>query len=125
MAGKRIIKPSISIGGTEFKCMSRTVDLVPGDLINFCEQEWTATVEVELSYGTGGSWTVLDAFRDTVQEIILSPSDGAISEDNPQATFDAVIPAIPFMSGATRGERQVFTLELVAEAEPVFSDGGS
>lgn len=117
----RIIKPSISIGGTEFKCMSRIVSLEPGDTINFCEQEWTLSVDVELAYGAGESHTVLDGFRDTVQTVILSPSDSAVSVSNPSATFDAMIPAIPFMSGAERGERQVFTLELVAEAEPVLA----
>lgn len=125
MAGKKIIKPSISIGGQEFKCMSRTVSLEPGDFINFCEQEWTASIDIEISYGPGGSWTILDGFRDTVQTVILSPSDGVISEDNPQATFEAEIPAVPFMTGAERGERMTFTLELTAESEPVFNDGTS
>ena len=121
MPAKRIIKPSISIGGTEFQCMSRTASLVPGDFINFCEQEWTLTVDIEVSYGAAGSWTVLDGFRDSEQEVIVKPSDGAISADNPSATFDAVIPAIPFMNDATRGERMVFTLTLVSEGEPVFA----
>lgn len=121
MAGKRIIKPSISIGGTEFKCMSRSVDLVPGDFVNFCEQEWACSVEIELAYGAGKSWTVLNGMRDTVQEIVLSPSDGTVGSDNPTATFDAVVPAIPFMSGAERNGRMTFTLELMSEAEPVFA----
>lgn len=115
----RIIKPSISIGGTEFKCLSRTVELVPGDFRTFCTQKWMCSVEVEITYGAGGSWTVLDGFRHTIQEVILSPSDGSVSADNPSATFDAEIPAIPFMSGATRGERMTFTLELESEDEPV------
>lgn len=117
----RIIKPSISIDGVEYKCKSRSVDLVPGDQVNFCEQEWTCTVEVELTYGATGSWATLNALRDTVVTVVLSPSDAtAGTADNPSATFDAMIPAIPFMSGATRGERQTFSLELVSEAEPVF-----
>lgn len=122
---KKIIRPSLTIDGVEFKCMSRTVTLEPGDPINFCEDEWTLTVEVELWYGDGGSWNVLDAMRDELKTFVLSPSDGAVSEENPQATFDAIVPAIPFMSGATRDERQVFTLELVTESEPVFTDGSS
>lgn len=121
MAAKRIIKPSISIGGTEFKCSGRSATLEPGDFINYCEQEWTFEVELELSYGATGTWTLLDAMRDTEQEVILSPSDGAVSADNPSATFDAVIPAIPFMSDATRGERMTMTLTLTSEGEPVFA----
>lgn len=125
MAGRRILKPSISIGGTEFKCHSRSISFEPGEWLNFCEREWTLTIELELNYGTLGSWNQLEAMFDTEQEVILSPSDGAISEDNPQATFDAIVNPIPFMSSAQRGERQVVTVELVAETEPVFSDGGS
>ena len=122
MAGKRIIKPSISIGGTEFKCSSRSVTLEPGDLINFCEQDWSLTVEIELSFGATGTWQVLNGMRDTEQTVVVSPSDGAISAENPSATFTAAIPAIPFMSDATRGERMTISLTLVAEAEPVFAE---
>jgi hypothetical protein len=118
----RINKPSISIDGVEYKCMSRTVELVPGNDLNFCEKEWTCSIELEISYGVGGSWTTLNALRDTVAEVVISPSDGTIAAGNPSATFDAVIPAIPFMSGATKTERQTFTLDLMAEAEPVFAE---
>lgn len=121
MAGKRIIKPSISIGGTEFKCMSNSVELVPGDPINFCEHEWELSVDVDLSYGATGSWTVLEVMADTEQTVIVFPSDAAISADNPSATFAAVIPRIPFMTGAQKGDRQTFTLDLVSEGEPVFA----
>jgi hypothetical protein len=121
MAGKRIIKPSISIGGTEFKCMSRSVTLEPGDIINFCEREWNCSVDIELSYGVGGSHTVLAGFEGTEQEVIISPSDGAVSADNPSATFTAEIPPIPFMAGAERGERQTFTLELTSDDPPVIA----
>jgi hypothetical protein len=122
---KKIIRPSLTIGGVEFKCMSRQVTLEPGDAINFCEDEWTLSVEVELWYGEGGSWNELDAMRDTLVEFVLSPSDGAISAENPQATFEAMVPAIPFMSGAQRDQRQTFTLDIVTESEPVFDEAGS
>lgn len=121
MPAATIIKPSISIGGTEFKCKSREVSLEPGDLVNFCEYQYTCSIEIELAYGTGESHDVLNGFRDTVQEIILLPSDATIGTSNPSATFSAVIPPIPFMSGAVRGERQTFTLELMSEAEPVLA----
>ena len=121
MAGYRINKPSISIDGVEYKCMSRSASLVPGDDLNFCEKEWTASFDIEVSYGTDGSWTKLNALRDTIVEVILSPSDGTISDSNPSATFDAHIPAIPFMSGAEKGGRMTFLLELMSEAEPVFA----
>lgn len=121
MTAVRIIKPSIVIGGTEFKCMSREVSLEPGDWINFCEQEWSLSVEVELGYGVGESWTVLQAMQDTDQLCVMRPSDGVLSATNPKATFTANIPAIPFLAGATRGERQTFTLDLTTNASPVFA----
>lgn len=125
MAGTRILKPSISIGGVEFKCKSRSVSFTPGDWLNFCEREWTLEVELDLSYGADGSWNLLEAMFDTTQEIIISPSDGVVSVDNPSATFDAIVNPIAFMDGATRGERQSTTIELVAETDPVFDYGGS
>lgn len=121
MAGKRITKPSLTIGGTEFKCMSRSVELVPGDAINFCEDEWTCSVQIDLSYGAGGSWETLRAMALTDQPIVLSPSDAAVSVDNPSATFEAMVPNIPFMSGGERGRRQTFTLDLVSNGDPVFA----
>lgn len=117
----RIVKPTIDIGGTEFKCKSRSVDFAPGEWINFCEREWVVSIDIEIAYGTGESWTVLNGFQDTVQTVVIRPDDGTIGLTNPSATFDAVIPPVPFMSGATRGDRQVFTLELTAEAEPVYA----
>ena len=123
---KKIIRPSLTIDGIEFKCMSRQVTLEPGDAINFCEDEWNLSVEVELWYGTGGSWNVLDGMRYQLKTFVLTPSDDVdIDEENPQATFQSMVPAIPFMSGATRDDRQTFTLELTTESEPVFSEGTS
>ena len=111
----------LTIGGVDFKCMSRSVSLEPGDPLNYCEDEWEMTVEIDLSYGAGGSHTELQGMELTEQTIVVAPSDGAISADNPSATFQAVIPKIPFMTGAERGDRQRFNLELMSEGEPVFA----
>ncbi|MEM9521561.1 MAG: hypothetical protein AAGA37_19785 [Actinomycetota bacterium] len=121
MSAKKIIKPSIVIGGTEFKCLSDEVSLEPGNAINFCEDEWTMSTNILLSYGVGGSHTALQAMELTEQTVVVSPSDGSISADNPSATFTAQIPKIPFMSGAKRGDRQSFTLELMSDGDPVFA----
>ena len=121
MAGFRIITPKISINGTDVKGMSRTVDVEPGDRLNFVENEWTCSLEVELAYGTGLSHTVISALRDTVAEVILAPTNAVVAAGNPHCTFSARIPPIPFMMGAENGSRQTFTLELVSEGEPVFT----
>ena len=119
MAGYRIITPKISINGTDVKAMSRTVSVVPGDDLNFVEKEWTCSIDVELAYGSGLSYDVISALRDTVVEIIVAPKNAVVGTDNPHLTFDARIPAIPFMMGAETGQRQTFTLDLVSEGEPV------
>lgn len=124
MAGYRIIQPKLTINGDDFKCLSKTADLAPGDRINFCENEWTTKLTIELSYAaTTGSWNILNALRDTVVEIVIAPTDAVAAATNPTATFDARIPAIPLMMGAEYGARMTFDLELTSEGEPVFSVG--
>jgi len=121
MTARKIVTPSISIGGTEFKCMSREVTLEPGDAINFCEDQWTFSVEIELGFGAGSSYEALRAMALTEQTVIVKPSDAAVSIDNPSATFQALVPKIPFLSGATRGERMTFSLEMMSEGDPVIA----
>lgn len=121
MSRTRIIKPSVSIGGTEFKCLSRVVTLEPGDPETYCSWEWSCSIDIELTYGTGGSYNVLSAWQDTTGTFVLSPSDASVGTGNPTATFEATIPPIPFMMGAEKGERQVFTLELMTDDEPVIA----
>lgn len=117
----RIIKPSLSIGGTEFKCMSSEASLEPDGERNYCDDEWKLTVAIELTYGPGESWTTLDGMRDTTQTFIVSPSDGTIGDGNPSATFTGRVPAIPFMVGAKKGERMTFNLEVMCDDVPVTS----
>lgn len=117
----RIIKPFISINGTEMQCLASTANVEPGDHYTFCSRDWSASFDLVLTYGVGGSHTVLSALVDTTATIVVRPDEGAVSADNPQMTFTATIPAVPFMAGATRGERQTFTLELMADDEPVVT----
>lgn len=116
----RIIKPFVSINGTEVQCLASTANVEPGDNYTFCKRDWSASFDMLLTYGADGSHTLLSGLVDQVATIVVRPSDAVVSVDNPQMTFDAIIPAVPFVSGATKGERQVFTLELMAEDEPVI-----
>ena len=101
MAGKRLYSPSILIDAVEYKCMARTVSLEPGDWINFCEQEWTFTAELELGYGTGESWTLLEALQNGTAAVVLKPEDATAAITNPSASFTIRVPAVPFMTAAT------------------------
>lgn len=120
---KRIYAPSILINSIEYKCRARSVSLTPGDYINFCEQEWMFSAEIELGYGTAESWNVLNALADTTVSVVVKPEDGTVAAGNPSATFQIRMPSIPFMTGDARGDRQVITVEAVTEAEPVFATG--
>lgn len=121
MSAKRLYAPSILIDSVEYKCKARTVSLEPGDHINFCEQEWAFNAEIEIGYGASESWTLLEALQDTIVTVVLKPEDAAVAAGNPTATFSIRVPAIPFMTGASRGDRQTFNLEVMTEAAPVFA----
>jgi hypothetical protein len=121
MAGKRIYSPSILIDSVEYKCMSRSVSLEPGDYINFCEQDWTFSAEIELGYGTSESWNLLEANADTIVSVVVKPEDATTAETNPSATFSIRLPSVAFMTSTTRGDRQIMTLEARTEAAPVFA----
>ena len=121
MAGKRLYSPSVLIDSVEYKCFARSVALEAGDFINFCEQEWTFTAEIELGYGAAETWNLLNALSDTVVSVVLKPEDSTTTESNPAATFDIRMPAPSFMTDSERGERMTYDLEMLTEAEPVFS----
>jgi hypothetical protein len=123
MSAKRLYAPSILIDDVEYKCKSRSVALTPGDWINFCEQEWTLSAEIELGYGATDSWNLLEALEDTVVTAVLKPEDDTVAATNPSATVSIRMPAVPFMTGAPRGERMTFDLEVITEAPPVFDVG--
>jgi hypothetical protein len=121
MAGKRLYAPSILINSVEYKCFARTVSLEAGDYINFCEQEWTFSAELELGYGATETWNLLDALADTVVPVVLKPETASVAATNPTATFSIRMPAPSFMTDSSRGERMTYSLETLTEAEPVFA----
>jgi len=121
MAGKRLYSPSITINSVEYKCFARSVSLEPGDYINFCEQEWTFSAELELGYGAAETFNLLEALSDTITTIVLLPEDTTTAVTNPTATFSMRIPATAFMTDASRGDRMTMTLEGKTEAVPVFT----
>jgi len=121
MAGKRVYAPSILIDSVEYKCFANSVTLEPGDYINFCEQEWNFSAAIELGYGASDTWNLLIALADTTIEVVLKPEDAAVAATNPSATFNFRVPSVSFMTGSSRGDRQMFTLEGRTESEPVFA----
>ncbi len=121
MSAKRLYKPSILLNAVEYQCKIRSVSLEPGEHINYCEQEWTFSAEIELGYGAAESWTLLNALRDTIVPVVLKPEDAVVGATNPSATFQIRMPAVPFITSAPKNDRMTFTLESTTEAEPVFA----
>lgn len=115
-------------------CHSNKVTLTPEDNFadgdSFCNPDgqvpgstnWSGSIDVLLSFTDGsdvGSWNLLHPLRKTKQTFKIKPKDAAISTGNPEATFIAWVPSIPFIDNS-RGETQRFTLELDVIGEPVF-----
>ena len=121
MAAKRLYAPSILIDSVEYQCMARSVALEPGDWINFCEQEWTFSAEIEIGYGSGESWTLLEANQNSVVNVVLKPENETVASTNPSASFSVRKPAVPFLTAVARGERMTIPLEAITESAPIFA----
>lgn len=122
MSAKRLYAPSILIDDVEYKCKAKSVSLVPGDYVNFCEPEWTFSAVIELGYAVAGTWNTLSALENTEVEVVLKPEDATTASTNPAATFSIRVPPIPFLTGEDRGTRQSMTFEAVALDVPVFAE---
>ena len=121
MSAKRLYAPSILINSVEYQCKARSVSLEPGDWINMCEQDWTFSAELEIGYGSGESWTLLEALENTLTTVILKPEADTVTATNPSATFSIRVPAVPFMTSVARGERMIIPLDVLTEAALVFA----
>mgnify|MGYP003518144650 FL=1 len=112
----RIRNISLSIGGDEYKCRARSVELRPIEGVTLCtdDLDYELTAELELTYGATGTYNQLSALAGTLVEFIVSPLDGVAAATNPVATFDAYMPAIPIMVAAPN---EVGTFELVVQSE--------
>ena len=129
----RAILPEISIGSTDVKCHIRKISLLPDqqyvDVSTFCNPggqapgtaTWTCTMDVVQSFDTDGAWNILHALEGTSQEFTVYPGTGTTAAvTNPEATFDAYVPAIPFLD-AEVGGTTVYTLTFPVIGTPVFA----
>lgn len=119
----RIRNASLVIDGEEYKCRTRSVELLPLEGVTLCtddlDYELTATLEITYN-ATTGTWNLLRALAGTSVTIVAKPLDGTVSATNPSATFTAYMPAIPFMSG-NPGEIGTFDLVVQSEGGVVFA----
>lgn len=126
------VDPSVTIGGTDYICFFNSISLVPeqtmADIETFCDPNgerpskvsWMFSGEVKQSFDTAGSWNVLRALSGTKVAFVVKPTDTTVAVTNPSATFNAWIPAIPFLDSAN-GEATTFTLECKVSGQPIFA----
>ncbi len=134
--------PSVVIDSIEFKCAARSAMLDADDdevsIATFCNPkgtrpgatDWTAEFTLALTYGDSaqpatdddGTWNQLNAMRKQKKTVVIKPSDGAVTDQNPSATFEAYIPTIPFIDGEVAAtDSQEFDLVLSPIGDPVFA----
>ncbi|HXH33630.1 MAG TPA: hypothetical protein VNJ54_04360, partial [Plantibacter sp.] len=119
----------------QLKCTSNEVHLTPEDSMaevdSFCNPDgeipsstkWMSNFNILLSFTNGadvGSWNTLHPLRKTKQTFKLKPKDSALGVGNPEVTFQAYVPSVPFLDGS-RGESSRFEFELSVIGEPVFA----
>lgn len=126
-------KPSVTIDSTDAICHFSQVTLVPTqefvDIETYCNPggeapgkvSWMANLRVRMSYGTDSAWTFFSGKAGSKATFIVKPADGSTAIDNPAATFDAYIPALPFIPDHEIGQSATFDLECRVIGAPVIA----
>jgi hypothetical protein len=126
------VDPFITIAATDRVCFFGRIALVPDQMMadteTFCDPggerpstiKWTLELEGKLSYDTDGAWNILRALQGTKVAFVVKPTDGATAVTNPSATFNAWVPAMPFMD-ANVGDSAPFTLTCPVVGQPTFA----
>jgi hypothetical protein len=127
-------RPTVLIGTDDITCHLQMATLVPNttfiDVETYCNPggeavgkiAWTGILRVRMSYGSDGSWNFwqnLDPH--TTYELTLTPSDDtAVSENNPEATFDAYLAPLAFIPEHEVGSSATYDVEVRVVGEPAF-----
>jgi hypothetical protein len=96
-----------------------TVDTFCGSYTSYKAEKWTITVTLGQSYGSGGTWTLIQPMVGTIVPFELQPDTAAPSIDNPNMSGNVLVKAFPFISAAP-GEASEVDLELAVQGAPVF-----
>lgn len=129
----RAIRPDIKIGTNDFTCHANKIAITPDQQYKpastFCNpggeipttSVWTCELDILQSFATDGAWNILHGLQGTKQTFAVYPGQGVVAAvTNPEATFEAYIPAIPFLD-VEAGETMTYTVELKVLGEPVFA----
>lgn len=133
-APHRFVKPAVTINSTDSICHFSMVNLIPTqefvDVETYCNPggeapgkvSWRANLRVRMSYGTDSAWTFFSALVGAAAAFELRPDAATVGTGNPEASFSAYIPALPFIPEHAIGESATFDLECRVIGEPVFAN---
>jgi len=129
----RAIRPSIMIGTTDVTCHANKIVLTPDQKYEsastFCNPGgevpttavWTCSLDILQSFDIDGAWNILTVLQGTKATFVVLPGTSAVAAvTNPEATFDAWIPALPFLD-VEAGATMTYTIEMKVEGQPVFA----
>ena len=117
----RAIRPDIKIGTNDFTCHANKIAITPDQQYKPASTFCNPGGEIP----TTSVWTcelnILHGLQGTKQTFAVYPGQGVVAAvTNPEATFEAYIPAIPFLD-VEAGETMTYTVELKVLGEPVFA----
>lgn len=127
------IKPAVTINSTDAICHFSQVTLVPNqefvDIETYCNPggeapgkvSWRANLRVRMSYGTDSAWTFFSALAGQSALFEIRPDSGTVANTNPEASFSAYIPALPFIPDHEIGQSATFDLECRVIGAPVVA----
>lgn len=125
--------PSVTINSTDAICHFSQIAVLADhekvDVSTYCNPrgtrpgavKWTMRLRGRMSYGTDSAWTFFNSLAGQAATFVVKPGDGATSNDNPAATFDAYIPQIHFIGEHEVGQSAPFELECDIIGTPVIS----
>ena len=113
----------ISCAGTNLKAEpnqdSNTTKTFCGNYTTFADPDWTITVTIAQSYGTGGSWTVLQPLMGTTVPFEIRPDQATASVDNPVMSGTCYVAWMSFVDAAP-GEISEVDLVLTVQGQPAW-----
>jgi hypothetical protein len=96
-----------------------SVDTFCASYTSYKQPKWTITASIAQSYGTSGTWNLLQPLMGTMQPFVIKPDDAAASATNPAMSGTAYVKWVSFIDGGP-GEASEVDVELAVQGAPVF-----
>lgn len=124
--------PYVSVAATDQYAKLRRISITPTDNLadgaSFgnpgleipSSATWTVELEWPQAFDTAEIWNVWSALEHTSVAFIVSPASGVASVTNPTCTFNAYMPALPFIDAGV-GESTIASIRMTTIGAPVFA----